>query len=103
MLGIVEQLDVAEAHHVVAAQFLGRDLLAVDPRAVGRAEVLDDVVLLVERQYRVVARNAGVRERNLVVVQPADGEFRAGQLERTSGELRRLRDQAGHDERYEFP
>ena len=46
VLGIVKQLDVAEAQDVVAAKLLLRDALAVDAGAVGRVEVLDDVIEL---------------------------------------------------------
>ena len=40
MLRIVEQLDVAQAKNLVAAELLLRDALAVDPRAVGRVQVI---------------------------------------------------------------
>ena len=92
MLGIVQQLDVAQAQVIVAAQLLFGDLLAVDPGPVGRAEIAHHVVLAVETKDAMMAGNTGVLELNAVVRQAPDRDFPALELKGLAGKFGRLCD-----------
>ena len=58
--------------------------------AVGRVEVLDDVIEGVELEHRVVARDAGVLDLDLVVRHAPDRDFGAGEIIRVPGKFGRL-------------
>ena len=92
VLGIVEQLDVAETDDVVAAELLLGNFLAVDARAVGRVEVFKHIIQRVDLKDGVMTGNAGVLDLDLVIGDPTHGDLGAGEVEGLSGKLRRLCD-----------
>src|SRR5207302_1215992 len=67
-----DELHAADVDRVALGEFLLGHALAVDERAVLRAEILDRVTARDRLDLAMLARDAGVRQADAVFIRPAD-------------------------------
>jgi hypothetical protein len=91
------RLDPGELQHIAVVQDGFFDDLAVDARAVGRAEVLEVVLTIHQREHRVALRHRFVIQLNDVGQRAADRHFGIRQDVGDRGRIGQLDGQRGHE------